>query len=97
LLGSSQTTSLQSAQPVDGAGLTGDPAQLKDGQSFMFLYFFFFFFLKKKSKLRIGKCIYVENKFNKKKVKREIKLYLKSPFQVMFIIRSIIIKKRLKI
>jgi hypothetical protein len=49
LLGSSQTTSLQSAQPVDGAGLTGDPAQLKDGQSFMFLYFFFFFFFLKKA------------------------------------------------
>jgi len=66
LLGSSQTTSLQSAPPVDGAGLTGDPAQLKDGKSFMFLFFFFFL----KSKLRIGKCIYVENKFNKKSKER---------------------------
>jgi hypothetical protein len=56
---------------------------------FISSYFVFF----KKSKLRIGKCIYVENKFNKKKVKREVKLYLKSPFQVMLII----IKKRLKI
>jgi hypothetical protein len=39
-----------------------------------------FFFFKKKSKLRIGKCIYVENKFNKKKSKERDKTLFEIPF-----------------